>query len=1279
MRRMTKLLSFLLAFLMLCGTVPYVETEVEAANFVTNPNGLSGADYTESPKLAAVLDEIFAGDIDLYYDTACTNEVYFPLGSRLDNSHMYTMKSDTIPTTASGWQCWAYANAVYTKLFDAWVGDGAAVWYSENRITPGVNNVSYDMFANAGVKIGAYIRSTPYSNGAYNGDDGHSMVLLAYDANGITYLEGNGDGYGLVQMVTRTWEEFNISQLSGRGRYICHVYQPRDMYYDDWYPTNDVIKQIFPSHGIIVATANTSAMSMPCSSATDANSTVYQSFVKGEDVQTTALILNKVGNYWYQITTSDGREAYVPSSKMHFAKQDTSDVKITDVVAPTQLTQGSKFSIGGEVTSQYNLLTNVSAWVFNGGSSVTGGGEAIEGKSYSLLNSAADFQCVFNELKVGSYTYGIYADCTVYYAVDEKTRGEYTKYINVFSQDFEVVASATTPSNGRRQIQNNYGKTGEDIIAEARKWANAGAIYWSHYEPWEESICWRTGFTLNGQTSFDCSGFVSRVLNDCGFRSPDFTPSYGNCILSQTYGDGYLPISVADYGYYGIDINDAVLRAKNGDYSGLQPGDVIGWTGGSLGSHVIFYAGMKDGTPWMVEFTGSGFLDRAITSAYQASFQYGSRFASVAGEAVCTHSSYFETINLQPTCDERGIKTYECYQCGIRWTEQLPPIGHNYVSNVCTNCGDIYFLGNLALGATYETSPLYQASANTDWEWDDYADPLYPDEYGSSLTDGYIYPTIDYWLYQDEVWCGFNAKSPDYQENGYSWIKVDLGDVYDLTRCTIWVATQGEGSSAGIYSPETVEFLVSEDGEVYESIGKHWPYDPIDRPLIPITAELNTRARYVLVRFTARHYWTFVSEIEVYNTPCLHESIETYYNDATCILYRQDVAYCADCGYVIQGSYGEYGDHNWYLVEYVESSCENEGYYFYLCEVCNEYYHDYIAPTGHNIVSESYSSCIYYGYYREYCTECGYEFLYREDEPLGHDYECIDYELPTCAEDGYDLYECTMCGDQYTEWLSATGEHDYCFGELVPPTCTEDGCEVYVCFGCHDWYDVVIPATGHNYKNNVCTSCGDVLVVDYGVELHVSDVQATAGETVTVDIVLDKNVGFTYLNLLLDYDEMAMELVSVSNGTIVNSLTQGRSYIWAQADNATATGVLATLTFAVKEDASAGDYAVTAGVIECCNEQELDVTVGMTDGKVTVIDFVYGDCNGDNAIDGKDVTRLLRYLANYDPVSGTSGIDISRGADVTGDGAVNGKDATRLLRYLANYDPITGESSVELG
>ena len=75
----------------------------------------------------------------------------------------------------------------------------------------------------------------------------------------------------------------------------------------------------------------------------------------------------------------------------------------------------------------------------------------------------------------------------------------------------------------------------------------------------------------------------------------------------------------------------------------------------------------------------------------------------------------------------------------------------------------------------------------------------------------------------------------------------------------------------------------------------------------------------------------------------------------------------------------------------------------------------------------------------------------------------------------------------------------------------------------------------------------------------------------------------------------------------------------------------------------------------------------------------YGDCNGDDKINGQDMTRLLRYLANFDYTTGNSTIEIESGADCNGDGTINGKDMTRLLRYLANFDHATGESTIKLG
>ena len=57
--------------------------------------------------------------------------------------------------------------------------------------------------------------------------------------------------------------------------------------------------------------------------------------------------------------------------------------------------------------------------------------------------------------------------------------------------------------------------------------------------------------------------------------------------------------------------------------------------------------------------------------------------------------------------------------------------------------------------------------------------------------------------------------------------------------------------------------------------------------------------------------------------------------------------------------------------------------------------------------------------------------------------------------------------------------------------------------------------------------------------------------------------------------------------------------------------------------------------------------------------YLPGDINGDVAVNNKDLTRLMKYLAgeNVDVVE--------KALDVNGDGIVNNKDLTRLMKYLA--------------
>ena len=182
-----------------------------------------------------------------------------------------------------------------------------------------------------------------------------------------------------------------------------------------------------------------------------------------------------------------------------------------------------------------------------------------------------------------------------------------------------------------------------------------------------------------------------------------------------------------------------------------------------------------------------------------------------------------------------------------------------------------------------------------------------------------------------------------------------------------------------------------------------------------------------------------------------------------------------------------------------------------------------------------------------------------------------------------------------------------------------------------------------------------------------------------VKLDLSNNPGLAYLRLTVKYDTEALELVNAENGSIIKDFDHGVNLMWSADMNATANGTMVTLIFEIDEEAEAGDYPIDIVIRECYDAAYNDVTLYAVDGVITVIDFIYGDVNGDLKVDGKDVLMLRKYLSNYNDDTGTSTVDVSFGADANGDGFTNGKDLLLLRKYMANYDDDLGSSTVVLG
>lgn len=273
-----------------------------------------------------------------------------------------------------------------------------------------------------------------------------AKTTLTATGDGLTYQwyykDTNKNSFTKSKLTSATYSLTMIEKYDGREIYCIVTDQ-----YGNSMQTNtvtlsisDLVEERLPSYCTIKATAKTTAMSLPCSKSTDKSSKSLESVAKGKTYTATALVLNSQGNYWYRVTTSKGKTAYVPSSKMTFVKAVTSDVKISGVKAPSKLKVGKTYSIQGTIDAKQSNITKIAAFVYPGktasGDSVTGGSAKVTEVPCSL--SAVDSKVEFNKLPKGTYTYAVYAYYSTHYAKTEHTSAEKTGKVCLYKKTFTV-------------------------------------------------------------------------------------------------------------------------------------------------------------------------------------------------------------------------------------------------------------------------------------------------------------------------------------------------------------------------------------------------------------------------------------------------------------------------------------------------------------------------------------------------------------------------------------------------------------------------------------------------------------------------------------------------------------------------------------------------------------------------------------------------------------------------------------------------------------------------
>lgn len=188
--------KWFMGLIVICLTVLFI-TPVFAAlpsgtGKITNCNHVSGSEFSSKSSIAKKLDKMFAGDIGLYKDKNKTTLVDASLGTRnVPNNGVYQYWG---PTPRAGTSCFAYANAFYGHFYDGVYPHHSL--NSNHKVIKATGKITYANFVKWGVRDDAAV---------YIREGNHSIIVLTYDKNYITYVDGNGDGKGLIAIRKEAW------------------------------------------------------------------------------------------------------------------------------------------------------------------------------------------------------------------------------------------------------------------------------------------------------------------------------------------------------------------------------------------------------------------------------------------------------------------------------------------------------------------------------------------------------------------------------------------------------------------------------------------------------------------------------------------------------------------------------------------------------------------------------------------------------------------------------------------------------------------------------------------------------------------------------------------------------------------------------------------------------------------------------------------------------------------------------------------------------------------
>ena len=462
--------------------------------------------------------------------------------------------------------------------------------------------------------------------------------------------------------------------------------------------------------------------------------------------------------------------------------------------------------------------------------------------------------------------------------------------------------------------------------------------------------------------------------------------------------------------------------------------------------------------------------------------------------AIADHVWGEGVVVTEPTCTEKGVKTFKCVNCDETKTEDIAALGHDWEEasytnpKTCKRCGEtegealshdsseeryvevsqftngkdyivavtkddssVYAVSNAGSSTRVSAETLSVVPAD-----DDAAAYVVTDKNGVVWT----YTSSDQHLTNQSLYLNRAGSSGNYYPiadstgreahyvDGELYLKKSSSSSTYYITCDNGTFGLSENASGGdhvrLFEKTTIEIrtqnikFVNDDGTVLQD-------GMIERGQTPsYTGEAPTKEEDNTYTYTFAG-WT--------------DGTNEYGADDTLPAAVADVTYTA------LFNKSEKHHHTWNNgVITTEPTCTAKGVKTYTCSACGETREEDVDALGHNMqehsaVAETCEEAGNSAYWR--CDRCNKFFSNEAGETevennswvisaKGHAWDEGEVTTePTCTTKGVKTFHCANCEETKTEDVAALG-HDMVHHDMVQPTCTENGnVEYWSCNRCH--------------------------------------------------------------------------------------------------------------------------------------------------------------------------------------------------------------------------------------